>query len=211
LTPVANGDTLTWTVADYGTVRIDSSFFARFYVDTTAVLGNQICVTVTVTPLNGDYNPSNNTMTYCMTIIQAYDPNQKQVFPAGDITAEQKTLTYTIQFQNIGTGPAQHVYIHDTLDASIDPASLTVLASSYPVQTIANGNALKFDFVNINLSPASVNPDGSNGWIQYKVKLRDQLSIGHRYSIQPISILTTIDPMATNTTINRIVAEESTA
>ena len=210
LTPVSNGDTLTWTVPDYGTMRIDSSFFARFYVDTTAVLGSQICVTVTVTPLNGDYNPSNNTMTYCMTVIQAYDPNQKQVFPQGDITPEQKNLTYTIQFQNIGTGPAQHVYIHDTLDASIDPTSLTVLASSYPVQTIVSGNAIKFDFVNINLSPAVINPDGSNGWIQYKVKLRDQLSAGMQIKNTAHIYFDYNDPMATNTTVNRIVSDEST-
>jgi hypothetical protein len=104
LAPVANGDTLTWSIPDFGSVKIDSSFFAQFYVDTTAVLGSQICINVQVTPTNGDYNPSNNTKSTCIIVIQAYDPNQKQVFPAGDITAEQKTLTYTIQFQNIGTG-----------------------------------------------------------------------------------------------------------
>ena len=210
LAPVVNGDTLTWSIQDFGTVRIDSSFFAQFFVDSTAVLGGQICINVQVTPTNGDYNPSNNNLSTCLTIIQAYDPNQKQVFPQGDIPADQKTLTYTIQFQNIGTGPAQHVYIHDTLDASIDPASLIVLASSYPVQTIANGNALKFDFVNINLSPASVNPDGSNGWIQYKVKLRDQLSIGTQILNTAHIYFDYNDPMATNTTVNRIVSDEST-
>ena len=210
LAPVVNGDTLTWSIQDFGTVRIDSSFFAQFFVDTTAVLGAQICINVQVTPTNGDYNPSNNNLSSCLTIIQAYDPNQKQVFPKGDISTDQKTLTYTIQFQNIGTGPAQHVYIHDTLDASIDPASLTVLASSYPLQTIMNGNALKFDFVNINLSPASVNPDGSNGWIQYEVKLRDQLGAGTQVRNTAYIYFDYNDPMATNTTVNRIVSDEST-
>lgn len=204
-----NGNTLTWNIADYGTLRIDSSFFIKLYVDTSAVLGSQICVNVRVTPLTGDYNPGNNNSTYCMTVIRAYDPNGKQVYPAGNITAAQHVLNYTVQFQNIGTGPAQNVYILDTLDTNIDPATFEITASSFPVQMQVSGAALRFNFNNINLAPAGVNRAMSEGWVQYSVKLRDGLSVGTQISNTANIYFDYNAPIATNTTVNTI-AESTT-
>ncbi len=201
---IVHGDTLIWNIADFGTVRIDSSFFVKLHVDTNVVLGSQICVKVQVMPYAGDYDTANNVMSYCMTVIVAYDPNSKQVFPQGNISPAQKELTYTVQFQNTGTGPAHHVFIMDTLDTNIDPSSFKVLASSYPVQPTNNAGALRFDFSNIDLAPAAQDSAASIGWVQYSVILRSGLAVGTSITNTANIYFDYNSPMATNTTVNTI-------
>ena len=206
-----NGNTFIWNIADFGTVNTDSSFFVKIHVDTNVVLGSQICVNMQVTPTAGDYNPSNNTSSYCMTVIVAYDPNSKQVLPQGNISPAQKDLTYTIPFQNIGTGPAHHVFILDTLDPGIDPYSFEVLASSFPVQVSNTDGALRFDFDNIDLTPVSIDSLGSIGWVQYRATLRDGLDIGTKIRNTADIYFDYNQPIATNTTVNTIISSNTGA
>jgi uncharacterized repeat protein (TIGR01451 family) len=208
LIPTVNGDTLVWDVSDYGTLRIDSSFFVKLDVDTTAALGSQICITMEVTPEQGDYNPSNNKASYCMTVIRAYDPNEKQVFPEGDILATQESFVYTVHFQNVGTGAAHTVYVLDTLDQQFDPKSFSVLASSFPAQTTLKGDAIRFQFNNIDLTPASQNWQASEGWIQYAVKPKHALVLGTAIQNTAHIYFDYNTPITTNTTVNRVVEHQ---
>lgn len=203
------GDTLIWNIADFGTLRIDSSFFIKYHVNTTAALGSRICVDVMVTPTAGDYNPGNNDKNYCMNVIRAYDPNSKDVYPEGNISTSQKDLIYTIQYQNIGTGPAQNIYILDTLDGSIDPASCEIWASSFPAQIYRTGNAIRFNINDIQLPPASQDSIGSRGWVQYHVKLSKSLAVGTIITNTANIYFDYNAPITTNTTITT-VAETTT-
>ncbi len=212
LTPASvHGDTITWNVADFGTLKIDSGFFVVFNTDSNAVPGSDVCTYVSVTPLAGDNNPSNNTSNICLIVIRPYDPNEKQVFPDGNIDITQKSLTYTVLFQNTGTAPAQNVYVLDTLDVHLDPATFKVIAGSFPVQSFMLGNAVKFNFPGINLPDSSADADGSRGWVQYTADIRDNMPLGTEINNTAYIYFDLNSPVVTNTTTNIIVANANTA
>jgi len=82
LTPTSViGNSLTYNIADFGTIDYLTAFGIQILVDTTAVLGSQICVDVVVQTLANDINHSNDTLTHCFTIVGSYDPNDKLVYP----------------------------------------------------------------------------------------------------------------------------------
>jgi len=177
LTPSSvNGDTITWNIADFGTVNVHTAFNLKFHISAGAVPGEQACFTVNVTPVNGDYNPSNNTGNFCFTIVDAIDPNEKEVSPAGTIDTAS-WLTYTIRFQNTGTAPAVNVVIADTLDASLDPSTFQLLAYSAPNLTQIFGNIVQFSFPNINLPDSATSDSASRGYVQFKIKLLNNLPL----------------------------------
>jgi len=206
-----HGDTLIWNIADFGTLRIDSSFFVVLMTDSDAGPGNQVCITVSVTPVNGDNNPYNNTADLCLSTVRSYDPNEKQVFPEGDLDVSQKMLTYTIVFQNTGTGPAENVYILDTLDMHLDPVTLRVIASSHPVQSTLLGNAVKFNFPGISLPDSSVGLMASRGWVQYTAAIRDNVPLGAEITNTAYIYFDLNNPVTTNTTVNHFGINSATA
>ena len=207
---VISGNTFTWNIADFGNLRIDSSFFLALKVDTDAVLGSQLCVHVSVTPTNGDYNTSNNSADYCMVVIRAYDPNEKSVVPEGNIDPSPKYLTYTVMFQNTGTATAHSVYILDTLDAHVDAATFKILASSHPVQATFAGSAVRFNFPDIILPDSGADQAGSRGWVQYMVKTNENILAGTEINNTAYIFFDFNAPIVTNTTLNKVVAESVT-
>ena len=179
LTPTSvTGNVITWNIADFGTVDARTAFNTFFTIDTTASAGTQACFTVNVTANAPDYNPANNTGYFCFTIVDALDPNEKEVSPAGNIDTAQKWLTYTIRFQNTGSAPAQNIKVTDTLDSNLDPSTFQLLSASAKNLTQVFGNVVVFSFPNINLVDSLVSDSGSRGYVQYKIKRRENLPLG---------------------------------
>ena len=172
--------------------------------DTTAVLGSQICFTVSVTPTAGDNNPANNILTQCFTVVSSFDPNEKEVYPATAIDTAQKWLTYTIHFQNTGTDTAQHIYVTDTLSQYVEEASFQLLAYSVQPVLQIKGKAVRFNFPNINLPDSNTNEAASHGYVQYKVKLKENLPIGTTINNTAFIYFDFNAPVVTNTTTNTI-------
>jgi hypothetical protein len=205
LTPSSvSGNLLTYNIANFGAVNFNSDFNFIVQTDTTAPIGSQVCFTVSVTPTAGDNNPSNNTLTHCFTVVNSYDPNEKEVYPSGDIDTAQKWLTYTINFQNTGTAEAQHIYVTDTLDSDIDASSFQLLAYSHQPMVQIKENVVRFNFPNINLPDSNTNEPLSHGYVQYKVKLKDNLPIGTHISNTAYIYFDFNSPVVTNTTTNTI-------
>ncbi|MBL0054325.1 MAG: T9SS type A sorting domain-containing protein [Bacteroidetes bacterium] len=199
LTPTLNGDTLTYTIADFGLVDFDNDFQIQVQTDTLAQLGQQVCFEVNVTPTIGDNNPANNTLTHCFTVVNSYDPNLKSVYPVNTIADKDGKLTYTIQFQNTGNAPAQHIYVMDTLDAALDASTFELLAYSHQPQVQLIGNNLRFNFPNINL-PDSVNDEpNSHGYVQFSIKLHDSLPLGTTVNNTSFIYFDFNPPVQTNT------------
>ena len=165
------GNTITWAIADFGAVNVYSAFNLLFKVDSLAAAGTQACFTISVTPLSGDYNPSNNTLNYCFTIVNAIDPNEKEVYPT-QIDSAGQWLTYTIRFQNTGTAAALNIRVTDTLDNHLDPASFQLLTFSAKNITQIFGNTVVFNFPNINLPDSATSDSASHGYIQYRIKTK---------------------------------------
>ena len=209
LTPMVNGNTLTYTIADFGAVNFFTDFNIIVQTDTTAVLGSQICITVSVTPTAGDNNPNNNTLTHCFPVVASYDPNDKTAYPDGDIDTTQKEITYTVHFQNTGTAEAQHIYITDTLDTDIDESSFQLLAYSHQPMVQIEQNRVRFNFPNINLPDSNTNEPLSHGYVQYKIKLKDNLPIGTTINNTAHIYFDFNAPVVTNTTTNTITTNTS--
>ncbi len=76
-----------------------------------------------------DGNLTNNTSVNVRTVTGSFDPNDKLAFTSSGHTTHfdpgaDAWIDYTIRFQNTGTDTAFHVWITDTLAATLDPGPL---------------------------------------------------------------------------------------
>jgi hypothetical protein len=157
-----------------------------------------------------DINASNNQYSVCYPVVNSYDPNIKEVMPkgvgaAGIIPPSTTELIYTVHFQNTGNAPAINVYIIDTLDFVIIPESIEILGRSHNMspQWIAPG-VLKFNFTNINLADSFSNEPASHGFVTYKVKLMNNISLGTQVRNTAYIYFDFNAPIITNTVLNTL-------
>lgn len=201
-----SGNILTWAIADFGAVDISRAFALIFHTDSTAQLHDNICFSVAVTPVAGDNNTWNNDLYYCNEVLVAYDPNEKTVYPADNIDTSAHWLTYTIHFQNTGTGPAHNVKVTDTLDSHLDPNSFQLLNASHKNVTQLFGGTVVFNFPGINLPDSAVSRTLSTGYIQYRIKRYDNIPVG-TYIYNTANIYFDFNsPVITNTTWDKLTA-----
>jgi hypothetical protein len=114
--------------------------------------------------------------TSCLPIIDSYDPNDKQVIPAGvgtsNIVRDVDELEFQVRFQNTGSDTAYTVIIRDTLSTALDIASLQVGASSHNYTYTVSGKnnpIITWTFNNINLPAQKQDDAGSNGFVKFKI------------------------------------------
>ncbi len=211
LTPVVNGNVLTYTIDDWATVPQNACDFV-IQVDTTAQQGQQVCVDVQITPTLTDNNLTNNYMSFCEPVVNSFDPNDKRVLPEGNIdTADtNKWLTYKIRFQNTGNASAQNISITDTLHAWLDVETFEVINYSYAPSVTIAGNAVRFNFPFINLPDSNSNEPGSHGYVEYKVKIKDTAPVGTVITNTAFIYFDFNAPVVTNTTTNTITITQPT-
>lgn len=111
----------------------------------------------------------------CQTILGAFDPNDKTVYPSGrgplGLITDSTVLTYKIRFQNTGNDTAFTVVILDTLSTLLDVSTLKPGASSHPYQLEISGTGtLKFIFDPIMLPDSNINFIGSQGYVQFDIR-----------------------------------------
>jgi uncharacterized repeat protein (TIGR01451 family) len=118
---------------------------------------------------------------YVSAITCAYDPNDKQVWPArgaDNRVNDGEELLYTIRFQNTGTDTAFRVVIHDRLSPDLDWATLRPLAASHPfTSSLSENGLLEFRFDNILLPDSAANRAGSQGFVSFLVRLHAGLPL----------------------------------
>ncbi|MBL7703993.1 MAG: T9SS type A sorting domain-containing protein [Taibaiella sp.] len=206
ITPASvSGNTITWNVNNISNTSTDMIWLTLNAVG-TPTLGDTVMNTVSITPTTGDVNPANNTYPMVDSIRASFDPNEKHVYPIGEI-AQGELLTYTIHFENLGNDTAFNIHIMDTLSAYVDPATFKVITSSHPVsaQMIENGpmSTLRFDFANILLADASA-PNENKGFVTYQINAKTGLAAGTQID-NTAHIYFDINPaVVTNTAKSRI-------
>ena len=209
LTPSVNGNTFTYTISDFSAIN-QYGFQLLFNTKTTATASDSVCVTINVTPITGDNDPSNNTKHFCYKVFNSYDPNLKEVYPLSDLEEGFKDwFTYTIHFQNTGNAPAIDIALTDTLDPKLDAETFQVLNYSHFNQTTLTGNALYFKFPNIQLVDSISDPEKSKGFIQYRIKPKIGLKVGASVKNRAFIYFDYNKPVITNTTVNTVVKEVS--
>jgi len=109
-------------------------------------------------------------------LLCAYDPNDKQVFPAGrpgdDWTLKDQVFSYKIRFQNTGNLPATNIYIKDQLDPNLNSETFRVTNSSHKLTAVEMdfNSEVKFIFNNINLPDSINNEPMSHGFVEYEIE-----------------------------------------
>ena len=204
LVPNVSGDTLTYSIVDFGTLIFNSDLSFAVSIDTLSLLGDQICFNVIVSPIAGDIQPLNNTYSHCFEVVNSFDPNDKAVNPIGNIDISRYDLTYTIRFQNTGNAPAIHVRIADTLSPHIDQNSFQLLSYSHEPLVQITGRNIMFNFPFINLPDSVNNEPASHGFVQYWVKRKNNLPIGLQIRNTAYIYFDFNPPIQTNTTTNVI-------
>lgn len=169
------GQTITWL---YSNLQPGQSghISLNLLPSANAVLGNFLNSTLTIYPIHNDTIPGNNVFQVQQLLSNSWDPNDKIVEPEGMIPAGS-TLNYTIRFQNTGNAFADNVSIIDNIDAGLDPMTFKLTGYSHPLNYTINGNGTAtFTFFNIQLPDSGSDFAGSNGYVKFSIRARNNLA-----------------------------------
>lgn len=165
-------------------------------------IGDVLHFMASASPMADDETPLDNTCNYTETVIGSFDPNDKTCLEGPTITPSMvgDYLHYLIRFQNTGTAPAQNIVVKDVIDTlRFDLASFQLTASSHPQVTRIIGNRVDFVFEGINL-PGEDNEPQSHGFVAFKIKTKDFLTLGETVSNKAEIYFDFNFPIVTNTT-----------
>lgn len=173
-------------------------------------MGNTINSTLSASVIDGSTVTFNSIDTLSQVIVCAYDPNDKVGFPIGEgnegiISQSQDYLDYLVRFQNTGNDTALNITIRDFIDTNLVYPEIEVLASSHNLSVEINQtNEIKFVFNNINLPDSSTDYSGSNGFVKYRIPLKDSLFFGTPIKNTAYIYFDYNPPISTNTTLHTI-------
>ncbi|MFD1551453.1 hypothetical protein DNU06_13375 [Putridiphycobacter roseus] len=201
LIPLVSGTTYSYTIADFANVVNNKDFRLMFKTDSTAQSGDLICVTVNVIASAADIDSTNNTYTYCYSVANSYDPNDKQVYPRSVKPGYEDWLTYTIRFQNTGTAPAFNIRLEDTLSANLDYSTFEVIGYKHANSFNLVEDRLIVYFPNIMLVDSTTNYDESIGYFQYRIKPKAGLPVETIIENTAYIFFDFNDPIVTNTAV----------
>jgi uncharacterized repeat protein (TIGR01451 family) len=204
------GQTLTWNYAGLSPTQTDR-LWLEASIDTTTRLGDTLCIIANIfSNVGADADTLNNVDTLKVIVTGSYDPNDKQVVPAGrgadgDIPYDTETLTYTVRFQNTGTDTAFTVVIRDEIDADLDLSTMSILGASHAYRfEIEEGQKVNWTFDNILLPDSNINEPASHGFIKYTISLKPNLPIGTQIENTAFIYFDFNAPIITNTTVNTL-------
>ncbi len=141
----------------------------------------------------------------CVAIRNSYDPNDIQVAPAGtgsegSVSLIDTVLTYTVRFQNVGTAAARNVRVLDTLSEQFNIETLQLGAASHTYSVSLHAkNIVEWQFNNIELAPKREDEEGSQGFLSYKLHLRQGLPVNSEIRNRAAIYFDYNEPIITNT------------
>ncbi|MCF6308203.1 MAG: T9SS type A sorting domain-containing protein [Flavobacteriaceae bacterium] len=174
-------NTITW---DFGTINPfeTGGISIEFILATPPTNENDdiLNYTTTINPIAGDETPDDNVFQLNQTIVNSYDPNDKTVLQGHQVLIENADdyLHYVIRFQNLGTASAINVRVQDELDELLDWTSFKVLESSHEMEVRIINKQIDFIFNDINLPSETTDPEGSNGFVIFKIKPINGINLG---------------------------------
>lgn len=193
---------ISWFVGTVSPYNGWSQITMEFDVPSTLTLGTILYGQAEIDPISGDCDPSNNIVSCSQPVTGSQDPNEKSVSPAGNLSASDSVLTYTIRFQNVGNAPANTIVVVDTLSPNVNPASVVPGASSAPYTFSMSGRGIMtFTFQAINL-PDSSHGGSSIGFVTYTVHTKPNLALGTTINNTAYVYFDANPAVVTNTTIN---------
>jgi uncharacterized repeat protein (TIGR01451 family) len=171
---VINGNTIVWTFNDVTIGDLDY-LAVNVMVPSFEFMGSDIVNTVLLQAYQDEVLVDEDTQTYPDVLECSYDPNDKQVSPAGETEAHYimngTDLEYFIRFQNTGTAPAFNINVNDMLDSDLDYSTFQLMATSHDCQPSINTQTgeVNFYFPDIMLPDSVSDEAGSHGFIRYRI------------------------------------------
>lgn len=209
IAPLSNiGNKLTFSVGSLAP-GASGSIYIMMQTPAGFALGSIKCDTAIILPISGDIAPSNNTSYECDSVVASWDPNDKIANPkgvgeAGNIDPATKEINYLINFQNEGNWRTYRVRVEDEIDPSFDINSLMIGDASHAYRLVKTGNKLVWNFDNIELTPKSQDEKRSKGYIQYTLKLKENLPLGTQIKNTAFIYFDANPAIVTNTTKNTL-------
>lgn len=203
------GTTLRWTFTNLAPGQSRDITHIMFDVPQNAALGTPVTMQASIEPLAGDQTPGDNKAVAHQTVANSFDPNAKEVTPAGEITTEQvaqgQWLEYTIHFENVGSAEAVNVRVEDQLSQLLDPATFEIVASSdAPTLVTLTGGLLVARFDGIRLAPPSTGSTANQGFLSYRIKALGSIGAGQTIENSASIFFDFNAPIITNTTMTRV-------
>lgn len=209
-----NGDTLVYDlgILQPGEVR-DKSITVDILLDVD-LIGTPMWASAHVVPMVDETDLADNDRMISFTILGAYDPNDKQVSPLGELYTDhtpvtEREFTYTVRFQNTGNYYATRVLVKDSLSPLLDPTTVRILHASHNVQAFVYQGMLYLDHQGIMLPDSASDPEGSQGQVMFSVHANPWASFGDEIANTANIYFDQNPPIITNTVRN--VYELSTA
>jgi len=168
--------------------------------------GDVLNFTATISSVNTDETPADNTFTLDQTVVGSYDPNDKTCLQGETIEPSEvgKYVHYVIRFENTGTFPAENIVVKDMIDLTkFDITTLVPLKSSHDFFTRISGNKVEFIFENINLD---FNDATNDGYVAFKIKTKPTLVLGNTFTNNANIYFDYNFPITTNTYTTTIAA-----
>lgn len=177
--------------------------YIRGVLSTWTPLGTPAQLTADVSIMNTDLDNSNNTSQVNAVVAGSYDPNDIMVNqPLIDVEqagANGDWLTYRIRFQNTGTFPADFVNVVSEQDELVDMSTIQMIASSHSNVWSFDGREVTWYFENIQLPDSLSDPEGSQGYVIYKVRTLAGLGVGDLLEVNAAIYFDYNEPVITNT------------
>jgi uncharacterized repeat protein (TIGR01451 family) len=139
------------------------SIWTRFYTETW------------IDSVSNDISLLDNKSTLGIIVVRPYDPNIKTTAQDSVFTTDDRTLEYTIMFQNTGNSPAVKVVVKDTLPFELELEDIEFVSSSHDYYPILNNKELWFVFENINLPDSGSNIEGSIGSVTFRIPINEDI------------------------------------
>ncbi|HHB78232.1 MAG TPA: T9SS type A sorting domain-containing protein [Saprospiraceae bacterium] len=145
-----------------------------------------------------------DTYSFSPAVHCAFDPNDKQVMPAGvgeqHLTLFGEDLHYRIRFENEGNADAVRVVVTDELDNNLNTNTLEVVNASHSVQPSLRDGMIQFEFDSIFLAP------GASGFVEYVIS--PKLGLPELTKIENTAKIyfDNNSPIVTNTTWNTLTS-----
>jgi len=151
-----------------------------------------------------------DTICWSANLRCSFDPNDKLAFPerSAQVIYPEEDLHYMVRFQNTGNFPAKDVVVTDTLDQNLDLSTLVVTGNSHFYRLRQENNVLHFRFLNIYLPDSTSNPEGSQGFISFKIRPKAGLAGGTQILNKAAIYFDRNPPIITNTVERFIIEDE---
>ena len=204
---IQTGDVLTWAFVDLAPSEsgiIDITMHLNAPTDTPAVNINDELSFSAAISAGTDETPDDNVDSHNEIAVGSFDPNDKTCLEGAVIPPSMvgEYVHYLIRFENTGTFPATNIVVRDEIDpAKFDISTLMPTGASHSLVTRTNGNTAEFIFENINLPFDDANNDG---YVSFKIKTRDNLSLGNSFSNSAAIYFDFNLPIITNTAATTI-------